>query len=314
MIKFKLSLPIFFLLSLFILTKNEIRYLYFGYPSLLTLNDQSKVIVGSDGIHFYDSNLEVEDKTKNITFENKIDDRNKNDKTVLTQFSSEDEGYILILVMDILYIFESNGSIIDIITLPNTISSKNYYINPYKVEDNNLHFIISYTNSTTTFSLNYFIFNKVNKNLENNEKIMTVKTNEGGNVDSVSGVTCLFLNNPDYGEILTCFYSTNYYSEIQTRSFNCNNNLEEYSNLYINYTDRSVINGLAAYISAITDKKKEKAIIYIVFNGVSYWMTFDFKNHFSFPSIMNKPSQYSILGINSFHKLYFFEELEEFIF
>ena len=314
MIKIKSSLPIIFLLSLFILTKNEIRYLYFGYPSLLTLHDQSKVIVGSDGIHFYDSNLEEEDLTKNITFETRLNSRTNNDKTVLTQFSSEYEGYILILVMDILYIFESNGTIIDNITLTNTISANHYYINPYKVENNNLHFIISYVKSTTTFALNYFIFNKVNKSLENNEKIMIVKTNEGGTVDSVSGVTCLFLINQNYGKILTCFYSTNYYSEIQTRSFNYNNNFEEYSNLYINFTDRSMINGLADYISAIADKNKEKAILYIVSNGVSFWMTFDFEKHFSFPSEMNKPSEYSFLGIYSFHKIYFFEEFEEFIF
>jgi len=313
MIKIKSSLPIIFLLSLFILTKNEIRYLYFGYPSLLTLHDQNKVIVGSDGIHFYDSNLEEEDLTKNITFETRLNSRTNNDKTVLTQFSSEYEGYILILVMDILYIFESNGTIIDNITLTNTISANHYYINPYKVENNNLHFIISYVKSTTTFALNYFIFNKVNKSLENNEKIMTVKTNDGGNVDSVSGVTCLFLINQDYGKILTCFYSTNYYSEIQTRSFNYDNNFEEYSNLYINFTDRSMINGLADYISAIADKNKEKAILYIVFNENSYWMIFDFENHFSFPSKMNKPSEYSFLGIYSFHKIYFFEEFEEFI-
>lgn len=84
MIKIKSSLPIIFLLSLFILTKNEIRYLYFGYPSFLTLHDQSKVIVGSDGIHFYDSNLEEEDLTKNITFETRLNSRTNNDKTVLT--------------------------------------------------------------------------------------------------------------------------------------------------------------------------------------------------------------------------------------
>jgi hypothetical protein len=168
------------------LTKNDIRYLYFSYPSLLTLNDHSKVIVGSDGIHFYDSNVELEDETKKIIFENKLDNRDKNEKTVLTQFSSENGGYILIFVMDILYIFESNGTIIDNITLANTISSNHYYINPYKVENNNLHFIISYKKSPTTFALNYFMFDKVNKSLENSEKIITVKTNEGGIVDNVA--------------------------------------------------------------------------------------------------------------------------------
>ena len=86
MIKIKFSLPIIFLLSLFILTKNEIRYLNFGYPSLLTLHDQSKVIVGSNGIHFYDPNLDVEDKAKNITFKNQLNSRTDNEKTVLTQF------------------------------------------------------------------------------------------------------------------------------------------------------------------------------------------------------------------------------------
>ena len=313
MIKIKSSLPIIFLLSLFILTKNEIRYLNFGYPSLLTLHDQSKVIVGSNGIHFYDPNLDAEDKTKNITFKNQLNYRPYNDKTVLTQFSSEDEGYILILVMDILYIFESNGTIIENITLTNTISANHYYINPYKVEDNNLHFIISYRESEKTFALNYFIFNKENKSLQNYEKIITIKTNEGFDVSNSNGVTCLFLVNPDYGEVLTCFYSTHHIPEIQTRSFNCSKNFEEYPDLYINFTDRSLLNELASYISAISDNNKRKAIIYIVFSGVSYWMTFDFTNHFSLPSRINIPPN-SLLPIYSFQKLYFFKELNEFIF
>ena len=313
MIKIKSSLPIIFLLSLFILTKNEIRYLNFGYPSLLTLHDQSKVIVGSNGIHFYDPNLDAEDKTKNITFKNPLNSRTYNDKTVLTQFSSEDGGYILILVMDILYIFESNGTIIENITLTNTISANHYYINPYKVEDNNLHFIISYRESEKTFALNYFIFNKENKSLQNYEKIITIKTNEGLDVSNSNGVTCLFLVNPDYGEVLTCFYSTHHIPEIQTRSFNCSKNFEEYPDLYINFTDRSLLNELASYISAISDNNKRKAIIYIVFSGVSYWMTFDFTNHFSLPSRINIPPN-SLLPIYSFQKLYFFKELNEFIF
>ena len=313
MIKIKFSLPIIFLLSLFILTKNEIRYLNFSYPSLLTLHDQSKVIVGSNGIHFYDPNLDVEDKAKNITFKNQLNSREDNDKTVLTQFSSEDEGYILILVMDILYIFESNGTIIENITLTNTISANHYYINPYKVEDNNLHFIISYRESEKTFALNYFIFNKENKSLQNYEKIITIKTNEGFDVSNSNGVTCLLLVNPDYGEVLTCFYSTHHIPEIQTRSFNCSKNFEEYPDLYINFTDRSLLNELASYISAISDNNKRKAIIYIVFSGVSYWMTFDFTNHFSLPSRINIPPN-SLLPIYSFQKLYFFKELNEFIF
>ena len=311
MIKFKSSLTIFFLFLLFMVSKNDIRYLNFGFPSLLTLLDQSKVIVGSDGIHFYDSNLE--DEKKNITFEKPLNQRTLNDKTVLTQFSAQNGGYILILVMDILYIFEDTGIIIDNINLNNNISSSRYYINPYKVENNKLHFIISYTESKTTFTLNYFIFDKDSKILQNYKKMSTVKTNEGGDVDSVAGVTCLFLINPDYNEILTCFYSTNFISEIQTRSFNYTNNFEEYSDLYINYTDRSLINGLAAYISAISDNEKKKVIILIVCSDVLYWMTFDFKNYFSIPSKLNIPS-YSASGHYSLQKLYFFEDLEEFIF
>ena len=309
--KFISSLTIFFLLSLFMLTKNE-RYLNLVYPSVLTLLDQSKVIVASDGIHFYDSNFEVENMTKKITFENSLNHRSYNEKTELTQFSSQDGGYILILVMDFLYIFENTGILIENITLTNIISSYNYYINTYKVENDNLHFIISYRGSISTFILHYFIFNKESKELQNDKKIITVKTNEGGDVSDLKGVTCLFLINPVYDKVLTCFYSTNYISEIQTRSFNYSNNFEEFLDLYINFTDRSLIDGLAGYISAISDNNKRKALIYIVIGETSYWMTFDFENHFSIPYKINIP-QCSILALYSFQKLYFFEELEEFI-
>ena len=143
-----------FISLLIILTKNEDEKL--EYPSILTLISQKNVLVTSNGIHFYDSNLENEEKDKLIPLVIPVSD---SFKTALAQFSENDGGYILVLAMEIIYFFKADGTIFSTKNLTNLIDSNYYCITPYKKENNNLYYIISYiTRQDISISLNIFEF------------------------------------------------------------------------------------------------------------------------------------------------------------
>ena len=106
-----------------------------SYPTAYTLSNQNIIMVASDGIHFYNSDL-IEDEDKKILFEKEILLLSESEKTVIAQFSDEDGGYIMIIVNDTLYIFQENGTPITSIDLSNSINSIHYCLIPYKKENN----------------------------------------------------------------------------------------------------------------------------------------------------------------------------------
>ena len=133
-------------LTLFIYEYNQEQKIILSslYPSALTLLNQNIVIVSSDGIHFFSQNL-VEDISKKIIFQNPINSIARSEKVELKQFSTEDEGYIMILVDDTIYFFESDGTNIKIFDLSNSINGNYYCLIPFKKENNNLYYIILYS-------------------------------------------------------------------------------------------------------------------------------------------------------------------------
>ena len=96
-----------------------------SYPTAYTLSNQNIVMVISDGIHFYNTDL-IEDNDKKILFEKEITLQSEFEKTTIAQFSEEDGGYIMIIVNDTLYFFQENGTPIKSLDLSNSISSIHY--------------------------------------------------------------------------------------------------------------------------------------------------------------------------------------------
>ena len=76
------------------------------YPRSLTLLDNSIALVANDGIHFYDEQFANEYTSKKISLS--ISEENIK-KIAMAQFSAGDGGYILILALNTLYLF-NNGS------------------------------------------------------------------------------------------------------------------------------------------------------------------------------------------------------------
>ena len=96
---------IFIFISFIVGSNQEQREIKSGlYPSVFTLLNQNILLFDNQGIHIYNSDLTNEDSTKKISFETNFTIANDNSKTTISQFSSQDGGDIMVLVLDYLII------------------------------------------------------------------------------------------------------------------------------------------------------------------------------------------------------------------
>ena len=304
---------IFIYLSLFTFSNNKNEETLF--PSILTLLNQHLVLVTNNGIHFYDSKLEKEEKDKFISL--KISSTDDNYKTAMIQFSYEDGGYIIILVMNKIYFFNNNGTYISSANLSNLINGQYYSITPYKKQKNNLHYIISYKDDINKkLILNHFKFNiKFLLNKLENLKIFDIKINQINKPsDNIVGTTCLFVFSPllNY-TVLACVYEVSLPFEINIRTFDPKNNFNEIKDSYFYFIgNSSFFKNNISYISAInTNLDKKKLFIYFVYEHCPFWLIFDFEKE-----IFSPYKQYKNVELDGdyFHnKLFYFRENHEIV-
>ena len=108
------------------------------------------------------SDLSSEEDSKKITFDPQILTKEDYSKTVISQFSSGDDGYIMILLMNKIYLFQNDGTslITNPFDLSGIINSDYYHLIPYKKVGNDLYYIISYTNAgQKKLIIHFFKFN-----------------------------------------------------------------------------------------------------------------------------------------------------------
>ena len=151
---FKTKVLILIILSFLvpIISDDEQSTLPVNFPTFLTLLNQNIAMAADDGIYFFNAGL-TEDTTKKITFNDgqKINNEDEYAKTTMVQFSEKDGGYIMILVKDILYIFDADGNKITSFDFSSSINAKHYCLIPYKKNNNYLHYVLTYPTSDFTF-------------------------------------------------------------------------------------------------------------------------------------------------------------------
>ena len=306
-IYFLLEIAIFF--SMIYLGNNQAQIIFNNvlFPTTLTLLNQNIMSVESNGIHLFSPEL-VEDTTKTIFFTKNITEETEGVKVEMVQFPEKDNGYVMVLVSENIYFFESDGTIINKADLKDIIDDDKYCLIPYKKEGNILYYLIAYNDGGVVI-IKLFTFNidtqmnSVNITYSYN---IYVKYYEPTNVLStkIIGINCLFTANSirDY-DILTCFYSTYYPTEIHEKSFDPNNDFEEITELF-QYFYLSAEFPLMYSISAMTSLDKQKIIIICVCEQ-SFWITFNFNDFFSEAKyIFDDNSKLVLSTYNS--KLYYF--------
>ena len=316
--KFISYITIFLFLFICFSKQDEIILANIIYPYLLTLINKNIIMLASDGIHFYDSTLKSEDSSKKITFDEDSQILKKEDfsKTAMVQFPAEHGGYIMILVIDTIYFFDSEGMHIDSKNLSEYINSEYYYLIPYKKENNNLHYIISFKNAEKNYTLTHFTFNidsHLNENVMIKRLKVTVQINNNNNIGNAAGLSCLFMSHPSYDhDILVCFYATYYPTEIHSRSFDPNNGFEELTE-YFKYYSEDYSTPFPNYVKAVTNPNKQKALI-LLNSQCLYTMTFDFNNFFSEFKNENVDKYCNLDASFYRNKIIYFTESHEYIF
>jgi len=286
------------------------------YPSIFTLLNQNILLFDNNGIHIYNSDLTNEDSTKKISFETSFSELFDISKVTISQFSSQDGGDVMVLVINKIYFLTCEGTKEGEADLSEEINGEHYSLTPYKKEGNELHYIISYLLADKlykNFTIDYF---KYNINTRENERVSSknifVKVeNKEAIPSSLTGVNCMFLPNSHFSyEIFTCFYSVSFTIEIQTKSFDPENDFKELND-YSSYYETSFTSQIQ-YISAVPNENKQRVFIYYIYSK-PYWITFDFDNKFSTPSTIDFNSQNSILNNYYLYKVFYFRQTHEIV-
>ena len=309
MIKLKLfslnSFITFLLFISFFIQTNQKPLSKIDYFYSFKLIDGKIVAVSQNGIHFYEKDFKIENRNKRIPFKRLNVDTNKT--IAITQYSENDDGYLLILISNILYIFDKNENKIISITLNYKINGSNYSLIPNKKNNNILYFLISYIDKSV-FILDNCRYNLIAKKLSIDKKKYYIEYS-----DLRGGPKCIFMS-PQLSllninnDILTCFYSTN--RDIFSISFDIENNLKEIKSLKYN-TQIPEIYDSNIYLNIVSNENNEKALIYIIFDGKPFWLTFDFINKFS--DIYQEQLDYNLASDYYKHKMFYSNETNEFI-
>ena len=304
-----MNLNIFFIdvyiliLLLFVKTKGESSF-SFNYQSSLILNgNNDNIIVSKDGIHFYSFNFTKEYVNKKIEFPFILKDIDYG-KISIEHFSNENDGYILILVKNYLFIFDKEGTNLNFINLLDKIDGNLHYgLSPYKKLGEILHFILYYFKSSS------IILTKCEYNITNQEiKINNISF--GLESTKIENIHCLFISPPISlnicNEILTCFFTD--FNEILSYSFNPENNYSLIQNF--NFSFKHHYFNHPNYMKVISNKKKEKVLIYLVLNEKSFCITFNFNDGFS--NIMQETEKIILSHKYNKHKIFYLNQTDEF--
>ena len=259
------------------------------YPSVLSLNNQGLVAVEADGIHFYDSDKN-EEITKKIKFESALISQEDTYKISMTQFSENDGGFILILVIDKLFLIRETGEIIKEILLPEMKKLENMNIITYKEINNNLYYIISFKKNAKHYSFNYYKYDLIkNSNSLINSKSLEGIKNKGNFISNdIHGESCLFMKELETEkDIFSCFLGVGFPAEIQVRTFDINDELIKEKNSYRYSLGQYDIKSFNLISALLTNDNKSSSIIYYDKNNILSKIEFDFEQGLFSPNIID---------------------------
>ena len=295
---------IYIIISLFIKTNQENSNNDKNHLYLQLFNNKINFTDKND-IHFYNDNFEREILSKITEIENLGIYDNITEKISIAQFSSNNGGYILILIMNVLYIFDKNKNFLNVIHLKIATKKFKYSLIPNKKENNYLYFIISY------YYFDTIILYNCKYDLTLNEIRINGKFIRKGYFD-LKAFNCIFINFLSSlnkkRNILTCFFFMR--DKLFSRAFEINYYFKEILSLK-SETNIKISSFSSFNLNLITNENKTKALIYFLSRGKPFWLTFDFKNKFS--DIFLEQFDDNLRIKNHKHKKFYFNETDEYI-
>ena len=184
-----------------------------------------------------------------------------------------------------------------------------YDLIPIKTKKNDLYYIVL-LNSIHNFVINLFYY-KINiegnglNYITNKEYNLSNFIKSNDSYSFIVDISCQLMNNYTYDNILVCFYISQYPSKVHVTSFNIDNDLNPFMNLYI-YKEEEI-----NHIKSKCNEDKSKAFIcFYKYSSSIYCSIYDLNtNNLSFPQkIINNVGIYI-----SDLEIYFFRKTEQYI-
>ena len=280
------------------------------YPISLQIDDNNVVIVNEDGIFFCDLNLNIKTSYDYEDLENGI--RNSYfsiDKIRITKLDGENGGNIFVLILYKVYLFSKDGNLISNINLESQLFSS-AYINliPYKKENNNYYFFITYINyeKTNIFIILYKIQGETYEEIAYNfYKPFYLDYPEIGINNDI--FTCQIINSEKLEKnILTCCFQADQNKLIIVQSFDIENNLIEIEEYY----SKIPIDNLYFLTSIVSEDKNNMLVCYTRINLYGYCFIYNFDTN---KISNNNPYIEKCLNQTGTFKLNYFSKTKEYV-
>ena len=219
------------------------------YTKAFQLHNGNIMIAGDININTYDKTGMI--SLYNCSLVETITSDENSFLISFAQFSEKFNGLVIVIVMDVIYIFDYKGShIFNYKMLSIYLNEIKYYVMlPHIYKDGRYYFILGYRNNSQKLYIQYISFDL-------DEKILKVEDDYEYNDIVNFGLSCQFMDN-EGNEVLTCFNQNNQL-QIAANSFRINNNTIEKINLNASYNDRSFI-----ILSEISKDRKKSLLCYI---------------------------------------------------
>ena len=237
-----------FLLLLFNISLEDLSSC--NYPMIRRLVFGNYLLICSNKIYFYDSNLE--NLISNISTPSCASSCNY--YTSSAQFLVEDGEYVIVVQNAHIYIFNKNGIFLSSKSIDYFSNTKPNSLVPYGHSNKNYYYVIIYINEKNIYFKQY-IFNSLNNELLLNQTF-SYTTNITGNLYPENGISCTLMKYSNKN-VIACFYGTEYIYACTV--FDPFNNFQNIQNLEPKFMSISEVGG-THYSSVVMTESMKKAV------------------------------------------------------
>ena len=255
------------------------------YPFTLLLSSGDLFLITANGFRLYDSTFKIKKNSYDFTSnEAKI---NSEAETELVSLAQYQDGTIIALVKNILYVFNIQGNYILEQNLNEYLSNAKYYsLIAYKHDSSSsfYYYIVSFFDNRN-ITIKYFSFSKDRTlTVRNPITFLTYKplNSQGGKTEILEyGLSCEIMIK-DGNEVLTCFYQLSYPNELGVSSYLISNeNITE-----INLDKIFSSNNQSSIIKSVVSSDKKKSLIcYTQYYTYSVCLQYDIDSNTFTPEI-----------------------------
>ena len=303
--KYKFIYFLIFSLLVNKLSQNILRIENSSFPKTLTLSNGNIILVSNISITFYNSFFNSTIKSYSLNEDESFHTISENFEIIIRQYPND---YVIICLKGYLKIFSQEGDEKFEKDLKNIFDNIIIYdLIPIKIKDNDLYYIIVYTNDFYIY-LKYFLINIEAQIIEEiNNKVYNlsdfIKADEY--MINLSNIKCQLMSNETYTNQLICFYLSLSPSKFFSISFNIDDDLKPINNLYY-YPSFNI-----SIIKSICNENKSQSLIcYYQYNSDVYCSIYDIKTN-----NISTPKKYiSHIGIyNTDLELYYFQAKKQYV-